>query len=268
MSTVTATASQRNAGLVEPRNIWLLHHGELLGVAAASQARSIVECIRRRRWPDGPASEQTLCRAMHTCAYRTMQADRAGNKKLVRRRWAARWRTIREHIVKQNIGLVYKTLAEFDATRLDADSLLSDGMYALGRAVDRFDPWRGYHFSTYACNSIIRAMMRCKRRETRYREAYPIHYEPDFEQPERSHQVETDLYLERLQLILRDNSAELTPVEWGVLHRRFLRDGNRQPTFEAIGDEIGLCKERIRQIQNKALAKLRAVAAGSLSPTG
>ena len=258
MSTTTATASQWNAASFEPRDIWHVRHPEIRGLAAASQARSIAGCIRHDRWPDGPASQQMLFQAMHACAYRAVQADRAGNKELLRQRWAARWRTIREHIVKQNIGLVYKTLAKFDTTRLDADSLLSDGMYALGRAVDRFDPWRGYHFSTYACNSIIRAMMRSKRREARYREAYPIQYEPDFEQPERSHQVETDLYLERLQMILRDNSAELTPVEWGVLHRRFLRDGNRQPTFEAIGDEIGLCKERIRQIQNTALSKLRA----------
>jgi len=204
MSTATATASRRNAGSSEPRNIWLLHHSEILGVAAASQARSIVECIRRGGWPDGPASQQALFRAMHTCAYRAMQAGRVRNRRPVRRRWATRWRTIREHIVDQNIGLVYEILLKFDLSRLDADSLLSDAMYALGRAVDRFDPWRGRHFSTYARNSIIRAMMRRMRRETRYRDLYPIRYELDFEQQERSHQPENDFYLERLRLVLRD----------------------------------------------------------------
>lgn len=258
MSTATAAPLQWKAASFEPRDIWYVKHPDTRTLSAASDARRIVSCIQRDSWPGEPPSQQALFQAMHTCACRVAGADRAGNKEAVRRRWAARWRVIREYIVKQNVGLVYKTLAKFDTTRLDADSLLSDGMYALGRAVDRFDPWRGYHFSTYACNSIIRAMMRRKRRETRYREAYPIHYQPDLEQPERSRQPEQDLYLERLRLILRDNSAALTPIEWGVLHRRFLFDGSRQLTFEAIGDEIGLSKERVRQIQNAALRKLRA----------
>jgi len=258
MSATTAALFQWKAASFEPRDIWYVQHPSIRSLSAASEARRIVRCIQLDTWPDAPASQQALFQAMHTCACRATEADRAGNKELMRRKWAARWRIVREFIVKQNIGLVYKTLAKFDTTRLDADSLLSDGMYALGRAVDRFDPWRGYHFSTYACNSIIRAMMRRKRRETRYREAYPIHYQPDLEQPERSHQVQNDLYLERLRLILRDNTAELTSIEWGVLHRRFLCDGGRQLTFEAIGDEIGLSKERVRQIQNTALRKLRA----------
>src|SRR5512135_3575425 len=127
MNTMTATASQWNTRSSELRNIWQVHEPEILGVAAASQARSIVDCIRRGRWLDGPASQQTLFHAMHTCAYRAMQADRAGNRKPVRRQWAARWRIIRAYIVEQNIGLVYEILLKFDISRLDADSLLSDG---------------------------------------------------------------------------------------------------------------------------------------------
>jgi len=55
------------------------------------------------------------------------------------------------------------------------------------------------------------------------------------------------------------NLAELTEREVDVLGRRFpVGDGPRL-TLDEIGESFGLSKERVRQIQNRALAKLRSV---------
>lgn len=262
MSRVTAATTQPSRTVSgQPRELWHVPHPSTRSLAAISRARRMAAWIKAGGRAGTAPTQHALFAAMHTCAHLTNAAARAGGKEHARRRWFERWRLIREHLVRQNVGLVYKTLAKFDLSRLDGDALLSDGMYALGRAVDRFDPWRDIRFSTYACNSIIRAMMRRKRRESRYREFYPFQFESDLERPVRSDESEKDLYVERLRLVLRDNAAHLTGLEWSILHRRFLYTQGRQLTFEAIGHDVGLSKERVRQIQNGALQKLRAALA-------
>ena len=67
------------------------------------------------------------------------------------------------------------------------------------------------------------------------------------------------IFTERLQQVLRMDNAELTDIEKTVLARRFpLEDGRQRQTLEDIGRQMRVSKERVRQIQNKALGKLRA----------
>jgi RNA polymerase primary sigma factor len=49
----------------------------------------------------------------------------------------------------------------------------------------------------------------------------------------------------------------LTPREKIVLERRFGIDGQTEQTLQQLGEEFGLTRERIRQIENRALSKLR-----------
>jgi RNA polymerase primary sigma factor len=65
------------------------------------------------------------------------------------------------------------------------------------------------------------------------------------------------LYAERLNLALAGNLAELTPLETRVIAQRFPRFSGHRQTFREIGDTVGLSKERVRQVQNRALGKLR-----------
>jgi RNA polymerase sigma factor (sigma-70 family) len=59
--------------------------------------------------------------------------------------------------------------------------------------------------------------------------------------------------------VLRENLAELSPIEQSVIRLRFSLDRNVSGamTLKQVGEKLGLTKERIRQIQLKALAKLR-----------
>ncbi len=56
--------------------------------------------------------------------------------------------------------------------------------------------------------------------------------------------------------------SELDDRERRVLELRFGLDGHQPQTLEEIGDELGLTRERIRQVQNRALSRLRALPPG------
>jgi hypothetical protein len=60
--------------------------------------------------------------------------------------------------------------------------------------------------------------------------------------------------------IVLDNRADLTDVERTVIEHRFgleAADGEKPMTLEQVGQIIGVTKERVRQIQNKAMEKIR-----------
>jgi RNA polymerase primary sigma factor len=176
-----------------------------------------------------------------------------------REAWLGRWHGIREHLTERNLGLVYSMLHRFNLMNQDVDDRLSDGMYALSRAVERFNPWKGYRFSTYACNVIVRELMRGRRSENRHRALIPIQSSSPFEHLFRRSDSGAALYAERLSRVIEGNLADLTTLEQKIIALRFLRADNQRVTFQKIGDAVGLSKERIRQIQTEALGKLREV---------
>ena len=83
----------------------------------------------------------------------------------------------------------------------------------------------------------------------------------DFSIEPESKAVSRDIALEEdkmnLSLILKDNLVKLNPSEETVLNRRFGLYGCRTGTLEEVGKELGLTRERIRQIESEALRKLK-----------
>ena len=96
------------------------------------------------------------------------------------------------------------------------------------------------------------------------RATFPVEFEPDYEKSDwadkRRDQVEEDC-IDELKAIVSRNLADLSEVEETVIRRRFnWEQQDESPlTLEEVGQIIGVTKERVRQIQNKALAKIRAV---------
>lgn len=231
---------------------WFARDPRLKTAAAVEQARNVTERAMRGATGDR-LTEAELFAAMHTCAYRANVSTSPAN----RLRWKQRWQVLRSRIVEDNLGLAYSSMSRF--TSADHDDLLSDAMYGLTRAVDRFNPWKGYRFSTYACNCILRACIRNGKRERRRREVLPVSFDVPWTMACKELDDSADLHLERLRAVMRHNAAELTDIESRVLSERFPASGKDGLTFKQIAGLIGLSKERVRQIQNIALTKLRTV---------
>jgi RNA polymerase primary sigma factor len=178
--------------------------------------------------------------------------------------WYARVKDTREMITESNLALVLAMAKRTRMSEVDFGELVSEGNMALLRAVEKFDTGRGFKFSTYACRAILKAFSRIAMKTSRYRQAFPAEFDPAMERSNyietRRADVEKDA-VEELQRIIGDNSAALSDVERTVIQARFAinRNGEGAPmTLEEVGQVIGVTKERVRQIQNKALEKLRS----------
>ena len=178
--------------------------------------------------------------------------------------WHRRFEHFREYLVRTNLALV---LAMAKRTRLgdvDFAEIVSEGNMALMRAVDKFNVDKGFKFSTYACRAILKAFSRTAMKSNRYKTHFPVEFEPEMERSDwndrRRDIVEEDCVDELKQIVDR-NLAELSDVEQTVIRRRFnWKQAEETPlTLEEVGKIIGVTKERVRQIQNKALLKIKSV---------
>ena len=137
-----------------------------------------------------------------------------------------------------------------------------EGNMALIRAVDKFNVDRGFKFSTYACRAILKAFSRTALKPSRHRTRFPVEFEPDMEKSDwidRKRDVVEEDCIDELKQIVDRNLADLSDVEQTVIRRRFnwQQQEDSPLTLEEVGQIIGVTKERVRQIQNKALAKIR-----------
>jgi len=178
--------------------------------------------------------------------------------------WHRKFEHFREYLVRTNLALV---LAMAKRTRLgdiDFAEIVSEGNMALLRAVDKFNVDRGFKFSTYACRAILKAFSRTSMKASKYKTRFPVEFEPEYEKSDwadrRRDAVEEDCVDELKQIVDR-NLAELSEVEQTVIRRRFnwQQEEESPLTLEEVGQIIGVTKERVRQIQNKALTKIRVV---------
>jgi len=176
--------------------------------------------------------------------------------------WFERHENLREYLVRTNLALV---LAMAKRTRLgdiDFAEVVSEGNMALLRAVEKFSVDRGFKFSTYACRAILKAFSRISIKHSKHRTRFPVEFEPELEKSDwidtKRDTVEKDLTDEIRQIVDR-NLAELSDIEQTVIKERFnWQQAKDSPlTLEEVGAIIGVTKERVRQIQNKALIKIR-----------
>jgi RNA polymerase primary sigma factor len=181
--------------------------------------------------------------------------------------WHRKAEVYRDQIAQTNLALVLAMAKRTRLSDVDFSDLVSEGNMALLRAIDKFDVARGFKFSTYACRAILKAFSRMGVKLSRYRQLFPTDFDPklersDFLQNKRA--THEDDCVDEIRRIIRENRAELTPIEQEVIEHRFAlgkrrrEDAQAQPlTLEQVGQIIGVTKERVRQIQNKALEKIR-----------
>ncbi len=179
--------------------------------------------------------------------------------------WNKRQLHARSQIVTANMGLVLAMAKKVDFPGVEFTDLISEGSMALLRASDKFDFGRGFKFSTYACRAIFKGFSRTAKQNYRYRRRFPAQWDIALEKDDHLDLLRAEDHnngVDEVRMIFKDNIADLSRVEQSVIEMRFsLKPKQTKPlTLKQVGDKLGLTKERIRQIQNKALAKMRTVA--------
>jgi RNA polymerase primary sigma factor len=165
--------------------------------------------------------------------------------------------TVRNRIVEANLRLVVSIAKRYARPGEDLCERVSDGNVALIRAVDWFDYARGNRFSTYASWAIINGM-RCRRRAKDDRVRFATGHEvmlqctadtrgdePDQEKAQKQRQSKVERLLGRLD----DRERRVIACRYGI-------GGVAEKTLKEIGRELGISKERVRQIESRAEAKL------------
>ena len=202
----------------------------------------------------------------------------------------------RERLLRANYRLVMKEVFRYRPIGMSYGDLFQEGILGLQKAVFRFDPERSIRFSTYATYWIrqsIRKALIDKSRMIRVPQAVQEELRKadgglKVGEADRVRRVMSDTILfsygesddakDRFSFDIRDPSmpeygeklhtttvprkvhralGNLSSRERDVLLRRFGLDGERPHTLEEIGVRLNLSRERIRQIEQEALARMR-----------
>jgi RNA polymerase primary sigma factor len=173
--------------------------------------------------------------------------------------------TVKAILITANLRLVVSIAKKFvDATWV-FEELVSEGNLALMRAVEKFNFALGNRFSTYATYAIQRHFYRLSHRGRQQRKRFVADDEAlkDRAAAEQVHDYCSSDQIAMLKDLFSGFLAELEPRERRIVVARFGFDGKPPRTFRELGSQMGVCKERIRQIQSRAMEKLRELAAGA-----
>lgn len=160
----------------------------------------------------------------------------------------------RNDILQANLRLVVSVARRHVRPGLCLMELISEGNIILMRAVEGFDIHKGNRFSTYAILALMKGfaqtvpMLLASHRGTT--DAEVLCSVPDFRQ---DHAVEQRLDRDQVQHLLNrldDREREVLSAHYGL-------GTYRSATYEQVGEKMGLSKQRVRQIEQSALAKLR-----------
>jgi RNA polymerase sigma factor (sigma-70 family) len=172
---------------------------------------------------------------------------------------------IRDRLVLANQALVVSIAKRHVQADLSLDELVSEALTPLLKAVEKFDATKGFKFSTYASWAIMKHFARIV---------------PEHGQAARHivslGQEDLDLVLpgvadvDEAEAFQRSKAVqqaleELDDRERAILTNRFSLDRQGEPrSLSELGKELGVSKERVRQIESKAMDKLYGILKGVL----
>lgn len=149
----------------------------------------------------------------------------------------------------------------FVTPRHALDELVSEGDAVLLRAITLFDPSRGFRFSTYATHALRRRLARyIGSRQHQY--AVPVDFSdappiPDRRRWTLAYQQQTEARAQWLETAI----YKLDHRERYIVRCRFGWGREFEPrTLQDIADELGVSRERVRQLEARAMRKLQALA--------
>src|SRR5690606_15322522 len=169
----------------------------------------------------------------------------------------------KNEIARANLRLVVSIAKRHVTADQNFFELVSDGNMSLLRAIEKFDFSRGNKFSTYATWAIMKNFARTIPGEFKHRDRFRTSSDELFaatEERRANPMVEEsaqDLREKQIGRILR----RLDEREQTIIIGRFGLNHSQEPqALQEVGAELGVTKERIRQIELRALTKLRQAA--------
>ncbi len=166
---------------------------------------------------------------------------------------------LKNRIIRSNLRLVVSIAKKHIRGPQTLFELVSDGNVALMRAVEKFDYARGFRFSTYASWAIMRTYARSVPKERYQLDRFATGNDEvlDIAASLRTYDP-NEMNLPEIRESIDAMLSQLTERERTVLADHYgLMEGVAAKTFEQLGGELGISKERVRQIELQALKKLR-----------
>ena len=176
----------------------------------------------------------------------------------------SRAQAIRDHIIQANTRLAMSIVKKFVTPQQCFDDLLSDSLLTLMQAVEKFDYDRGFRFSTYAYRSIARnayrAVTKARAEEAKFvRDAEEWAFE---QEGDRTSSTTTERVWSNLRELTASMLDKLDRRERFIIRSRYALGAHRKVrTFQALAEKLGVSKERVRQLEQRAVSKLRTMAA-------
>ncbi len=170
---------------------------------------------------------------------------------------------VKNQIIRANLRLVVSIAKRHVTPSQNFFELVSDGNMSLMRAVEKFDYSRGNKFSTYASWALMKNFARSIPDEHRHRDRFRTSLDEMFTATEdvRPDPFEEEAAQTRREAQVQKMLERLDDRERRIIVRRFgLRRGEEPLTLKEVGAEMGVTKERVRQIEARALDKLRKAA--------
>jgi RNA polymerase primary sigma factor len=169
---------------------------------------------------------------------------------------------VKNQIVRANLRLVVSIARRRAGPDRNLFELVSEGNLALMLAVERFDASSGFRFSTYASCAIMRNLARATGLEGRQRYRFVTGNQGLFEAAADPGTDERGLERSRHghQQAVWQLLGLLSDRERRIIVSRFGLEGAREQTLRQLGEELGISKERVRQLESRARRKLRELA--------
>lgn len=214
--------------------------------------------------------EQHLFRKLNFAKYRanrlrsTLNAEQPQAKRMdeIEQLYDTAVRT-KNQIVRANLRLVVSIAKRHVGPQENFFELVSDGNISLIRAAEKFDYGRGFKFSTYASWAIMKNFARSIPNEMKQRDRFRTSNDELFAatQENRADRLSEELAHENRISAVRKILSRLDDREQKIIINRFGLDYTQEPcTLKQVGESMGVTKERVRQIESRALDKLRIAA--------
>ncbi|MEM9701277.1 MAG: sigma-70 family RNA polymerase sigma factor [Planctomycetota bacterium] len=217
-----------------------------------------------------PKHEAALFRKMNFLKWKAanlregMSPHRPSKKKLEECEFLlAEAKRTRNRIARCNLRLVVSIARKFADQSVSFDEFVSEGNVALMNAVAKFDYGRGFRFSTYATHAIRRAYYRMVQQRGRRNSRMVLGTGEIISESPHEHEERhlNEGQYNDFQRLMAKAAGELDERERMILTARFgLEESEGVQTLQVVAGQLGICKERVRQLQNRAIVKLRELA--------